>query len=195
MTTPPAPANLETQGGSPSATPPWSDYAVNAYLNDGATGVVDAIDNERTLVSITDGTSNTIFFGHRNIYQGDYLLTTAKADYMNTPMLGGSNATAIGQAGTGAIVATAFTPTLQRDPSGIGPTPTTIAAGQALATWGSPFAQGCLFCMGDATVRMFPYALTQGPHRRRWSSGRLPGGLLHERRPGCREPVTLPDTW
>ena len=28
-----------------------------------------------------------------------------------------------------------------------------------LGSWGGPFSQGGLMCMGDGTVRMFPYAL------------------------------------
>ena len=28
--------------------------------------------------------------------------------------------------------------------------------------FGSPFPQGCLMCMGDATVRMFPYSFSVG---------------------------------
>ena len=142
-------AQTGATAGTWGTTPPWADYALNAFLNDGATGVVDAIDNKRTMVGITDGTSNTVFYGHRQVSQGQYALGTGVADYLNSPLLGGSLATAIGNA---AVSATAFTPVLGRDPTGVA----------TVQGWGSPFSQGCLFCMGDATVRMFPYALNGG---------------------------------
>ena len=123
--------------GNPS---PWSDYSLNVYLNDNLGGAANKTDNKRTLVGITDGTSNTVFFGHHQVAQGQYSVTAPVADYLNTMMVGGSLATGI----------TAIT--MQRDQPGT----TTVNA------WGSPFAQGSLFAMADATVRMFPYSMSAG---------------------------------
>jgi prepilin-type N-terminal cleavage/methylation domain-containing protein len=147
-----------------NAAAPWSDYAINVWLNDGLTGSEGCWDNRKTLVSITDGTSNTIFYGHRNVYQGDYSNSAAKADVYNTILVGGSPATGLGSFATTVYTTNAITagaspyvPVMQRDLVGTAP-----AAAIATTTWGSPFAQGALMGMADATVRMFPYSLTGG---------------------------------
>ncbi len=74
-------------------TPPWSDYVINAWLNDAHGGTADAPDVRRTLVGITDGTSNTIFFGHGQINSGDYSATEAAPGYLDTILIGGTTAT------------------------------------------------------------------------------------------------------
>jgi prepilin-type N-terminal cleavage/methylation domain-containing protein len=131
------------------ATAPWSDYAINPYMNDNLGGFVGNADNKRTLVGITDGTSNTVFYGHRQIAQGNYSLQTSVALNTGGIYTGGSQITAMGNAAAATTLTSAVT-TMQRDQPG------TVAVPQG---WGSPFAQGCLFAMGDATVRMFPYSL------------------------------------
>ena len=65
------PTNSSTSSAG-SGTPPWSDYLINPWLNDsqgggGLTTNSAMPDVKRTLVSISDGTSNTIFFGHGQI--------------------------------------------------------------------------------------------------------------------------------
>jgi len=121
-----------------SAPAPWADYVINCWLNDAAGGTVGMADNKRTLVGIVDGSSNTIFFGHGAVRTTDYSTTTVTAGYLDTCLTGGTGAT--GMSVPGLFV---------RDGTG---TLQTAARG-----YGSPFSQGCLFCMGDATVRMFPY--------------------------------------
>jgi prepilin-type N-terminal cleavage/methylation domain-containing protein len=144
----------------PAAGCPWSDYAINCYLNDNLAGYVTTNDNKRTLVGITDGTSNTIFFGHRQIPQGLYSSTVATASTTGGMMSGGYSATGIGSAtaggtftlsaGTSAAAVAAGTMFFQRDQPGMLGVP---------SCYGSPFAQGALMGMADATVRMFPYSL------------------------------------
>ena len=74
--------------------------------------------------SITDGTSNTLFVGHKGLATNDY-----------------GNPTACYVAGSGLVIAA----THGRDESG-----TKFA-------WGASYPGGSLQCMGDATVRSFPY--------------------------------------
>jgi prepilin-type N-terminal cleavage/methylation domain-containing protein len=170
---------------------PVTDYVINPYLNNASSqginvggttslyygGASNAPDNKRTLVSITDGSSNTIFYGHGQINQGDYSVNTATGaaspgGYINCALIPGTTATAAAPINAAWAVTPAY---LQRDPVGsyaaggavvLG----TAAPGTATANpgisptvgmrgWGSPFAQGALMCMGDATVRMFPYSL------------------------------------
>jgi len=149
---------------------PWADYAINCWLNDNLAGFVSAPDNKRTLVGVTDGTSNTIFFGHRQIAQGNYSLTTAIGAYPLTANTGGvysggSTATGIGTNAAAANMAinaggwttasgatqTANNLYFQRDAAGVV---------NMYQSYGSPFSQGALMCMADATVRMFPYSLS-----------------------------------
>jgi hypothetical protein len=126
---------------SANATPnPWSDYLINPWLNDDKAGSFAInVDNKRTLVEITDGTSNTIFFGQGAVNTADYSTTAVTPGYLDTILKGGTGATAQQASG------------FARDSAG---TPRNAARG-----WGGPFQQGGLMCMADATVRMFPYAM------------------------------------
>jgi type II secretory pathway pseudopilin PulG len=136
-----------------ATTPPWSDYVINPWLNDNLNGggltTNSAVqDNQRTLVGITDGTSNTIFFGQGQINTQDYWRRDATPGYMDTILIGGTTATALSSNVAAGPV------TFERDSS--------ETRRDAARGWGSPWAQGCLMCMGDATVRMFPYSITVG---------------------------------
>jgi len=167
--------------GRPSAniTPqPWSDYCINTWLNDNLGGVINAIDNRRTLVGITDGTSNTLFFGHCQIRPQDYSTTAIQAGYLDTALNGGSGATGC------TTPITSATTLFARD---------SINSNQAnaLRQWGSPFSQGCLFAMGDATVRMFPYSIL-APTTMGGGTGADKLGAFAT--PTGDEVVTLPDT-
>jgi prepilin-type N-terminal cleavage/methylation domain-containing protein len=126
----------QTSGGAP-----WSDYVINLWLNDNVNGTANTVDNKRTLVGITDGSSNTVFFGHGQVRPQDYTTQTATGSYIDTILTGGTQATGLCQSGS----------TFARDSSS-----TTAGNGRG---FGSPFAQGGLMCMGDATVRMFPYSV------------------------------------
>jgi prepilin-type N-terminal cleavage/methylation domain-containing protein len=147
------------------ATQPWTDYIINPYMNGPITqnitvnnvstafncGVVNMPDNKRTLVGITDGTSNTVFFGHGQFGQAEYSLSTVNAGVRDTALFGGTASTSLGSNYTNGAP-----PCMGRDP--VSPAVvSTLTRG-----FGSPFAQGCLMTMGDATVRMFPYSLSPG---------------------------------
>jgi prepilin-type N-terminal cleavage/methylation domain-containing protein len=178
-----------------SAIPgPNTDYAINVWLNDNLNGTLNGTDNKRTLVGITDGTSNTVFFGHAQVKPSDYSANAAGTNatvvgYLTGSatagmaiLTGGTGAT--GQQGSVAGVANAYA----RDSAA------TLAS--SLRGWGSPFAQGCLFAMGDATVRMFPYSLTQGVITAGTGIAALPAAnnLACFQTPTGGEVVTLPDT-
>ena len=129
---------------------PWSDYAINPYLNVGTAGTASAVDNKVTMVGIQDGTSNTIFVGHGRMPQNIYQVATVNTTYSDSIFVSGS-AGNCRTAGNAALI-------LQRDPSAANVPGPAAAAGQ----WGAPFPQGAMMAMGDATVRMFPYSLTPG---------------------------------
>jgi Protein of unknown function (DUF1559) len=131
-----------------ATTPPWSDYVINPWLNDSTNGTVDLADNKRTLIGITDGSSNTIFFGHGQIKPADYWASESSPGYLDTILRGGTTATALSSNPSLGPV------TFARDSAD---TRTDAARG-----FGSPFPQGCLICMCDATVRMFPYSFEVG---------------------------------
>ena len=92
------------------------------------------------LVTITDGTSNTILLGHAYVAMSDYPLTDPMVGYRLPIFNGGQLATAR---------------------SGIGD-PTTFLRDGSVTTsnqWGSPMSEGGLFAMADGTVRMFNYSI------------------------------------
>jgi prepilin-type N-terminal cleavage/methylation domain-containing protein len=162
---------------SPSTTGPWSDYGYNLFLNGGTTGAIVATDNKRTLVGISDGTSNTIMVGHATILQTNWSTTTAMVG-VSTSIIGLAPAAGNTNRGsTGAVAPTWFGCDL------------TTGASQSATSWGGPFPQGGLMGMCDATVRMFPYSMGLGTY------GVTPGnGLVAFLTPVGNETVTLPDT-
>ncbi len=113
----------------------WSDFCINPFLNS-SIGQADARDNNRTMTGITDGTSNTIFFGHGRLRADYYSLTSATRGFTATIFIGGSESTCRGNPNV----------VMARDAYDAQP-----------GDWGGPFSQGCLMAMGDGTVRMFPY--------------------------------------
>lgn len=141
------PKTTDTPGAG-AATPPWADYVINPWLNDAHGGSANAPDVRRTLVGITDGTSNTIMFGHGQINPADYSATEAMPGYMDTILIGGTTATALSSNPNLGLVS------FDRDSAD---TRTDAARG-----FGSPFPQGCVMAMCDATVRTFPYAMHVG---------------------------------
>jgi prepilin-type N-terminal cleavage/methylation domain-containing protein len=160
---------------------PTSDFVINPYLNHAATGIVDSPNSKRTLVGISDGSSNTIFFGHGQISPVDYSATQAKGslaarpqDYIESVLIGGTSATALP-----IITSAAF----QRDNNA---TPQS-----GLRGWGGPYAQGALMCMGDGTVRMFPYSLAQGSVSNGIASSNVT--LAAFMTPSGNETVSIPD--
>ncbi len=131
----------ETPGGA------WSDYFYNNYINSSLTQPADRADNpdiKRTLVGITDGTSNTIFAGHGNIATTQYM-QSANVTLCTNIFDGGTFGTArsgnAGEVSPGGVL-------LARDsPAAPGP-----------GSWGGPFPQGALVCFCDGTVRLIPYS-------------------------------------
>ncbi len=124
---------------------PWSDYFLNLYINDSTngTGVANA-DVKRTMVGITDGTSNTIMCGDGTIRVTNYSTTAVAAAMASGPVnAGGTQNTCRGAVTTFARDVTQTT--------------------SSLNYWGGPFAQGGLMGMIDGTVRMFPYSLALTP--------------------------------
>jgi prepilin-type N-terminal cleavage/methylation domain-containing protein len=162
---------------------PWQDYFLNVYINEGVPGTTPtgaAQDTKRTMVGITDGTSNTIVAGHGSIGQAQYSLSTTLAALSGPINLGGTTATCRGGVAVPAAVAAGVLPigpavVLQRDPLAA------MVGSMAANTWGSSFAQGGLMGMMDGTVRMFPYSMSLANF----------GGFLT---PSAGEVVTLPDT-
>jgi prepilin-type N-terminal cleavage/methylation domain-containing protein len=196
--------------GRPSYYPaaaggPASDYAINVWLNDnnpgGATGGgLSTADNKRTLVGITDGSSNTVFFGHAQIRPSDYSLQVVTTGYNGVALVGnvlngGTGAT--GQTGGTGGGAPAIGGGQAATPSAYYGRDDNVKTLQSAARgWGSPFAQGNLFAMGDATVRMFPYSvngLSGTPGVFNAGVG-LTTGLAAFQTPTGGEVVALPDT-
>ncbi|HZZ82254.1 MAG TPA: DUF1559 domain-containing protein [Gemmataceae bacterium] len=126
------------RGRPTSVSGPWTDYVLNPWINDSAAGNVSAVDSRRTLLSITDGTSNTILAMHGQVNTTDYSTTAITALYLDTIYVGGSSANAL---------TTVTTPA--RDNTGV------VKTGARL--YGGPFPQGGLAGIADATVRMMPY--------------------------------------
>jgi prepilin-type N-terminal cleavage/methylation domain-containing protein len=175
---------------------PWSDYCINAILNQsnsvanvmnaGATVYTPATvfelgDSKRTLMGITDGTSNTIFAGHGYMDRSQYSSTTASS-YSTVIWVGGLEGTArglgvaTGAAGAYAASGTATPGALKRDDTAF----TTATA----IPWGGPFPVGGLFVWCDATVRQVPYSTPMGATPTCWAAFLTPTGS---------ETATLPD--
>jgi hypothetical protein len=128
-----------TGDGGPGA---WTDFFINPFVNDGD-GVANAPDIRRTWAGITDGPSNTIIVGHGQINPDDYGSHAVTPGFTDIIFNGGSPALCRGNRRV------VFGPDSADPPSRPG-------------NWGSPFPQGALMCMGDATVRMYPYSTGGG---------------------------------
>jgi prepilin-type N-terminal cleavage/methylation domain-containing protein len=181
---------------------PWSDYHINVYLNlsstvpapAGQTGLAwtvtawNAPDAKRSLLGITDGSSNTIFAGHGYMDRGMYAATTwatntsastftAMGSYSSDIWTGGTQGTARGGAinnnVAGTISPTSFNMTASYNTgltTGVGPATilkrddTSLAnhgGGANVLPWGGPFPVGALFVWCDGTVRQVPYSTLQ----------------------------------
>jgi prepilin-type N-terminal cleavage/methylation domain-containing protein len=147
---------------------PWSDYVINPWINSPTAGSAAVLDARRTLVGITDGTSNTVMVGEGSIATANYSGAAAVAGQFDLIISGGN--TALCRTST----------TIQTDTAGGG-------------NWGSPWPQGCLIGMADATVRMFPYSLTGGTISAA-GVGSSPAVMAAFLTPSGNETVTLPDT-
>jgi Protein of unknown function (DUF1559) len=119
----------------------WTDYFINPWLNDHPNGVVNAPDMKRTLIAITDGTSNTIMLGQGSVDPDMYSARVANDQSVDI-FKGGNPA-----------MARRSTTNQADKPS------------DAELTWGGPFPQGGLYCMCDGTIRIFPFSMTGGTIR------------------------------
>ncbi len=132
------------------AAGPWSDYAINGWINCNgqAAPTSSSSDVKRTMVGVTDGTSNTIFVADGYITSTSYSLTAGSANMSDTIFNGGSTGTCrISPTAAGTTTTVFF-----RD--------NTTTLSSAGSYWGGPFPQGMLCGMGDGTVRMFPYSMS-----------------------------------
>lgn len=209
------------RGRQPWATGlgPWSDYHINVYLNlsasvpavSGTSGLAwgtvrawNAPDAKRTLLGITDGSSNTIFAGHGYMDRSQYAATawsTTMGGYSGVIWVGGTQCTARGgninsgsqtPAGvTGVIMTGNFAGTasigpatrLMRDDS-------TVSAASNNLPWGGPFPVGALFVWCDGTVRQVSYSVTQTQGANSAAGATVFGSYLT---PTNGEPATLPE--
>jgi len=163
--------------GTTTGAGPWSDYFINVILNGSSQSLgFNNADAKRTLVGITDGSSNTIFAGHGYIDRGQYSNQAASANVSTCIWFGGTQGTARGYGSAVATypTGTALPPTvttpapasgLMRDD--LGTTAQRPAATGTTGTnqmpWGGPFPQGALFVWCDGTVRMVAYSISQLP--------------------------------
>lgn len=132
-----------TSGGATTSTAssgPTTDYAMNPYINDAA-GTVSSTNTRRSLVKISDGTSNTILMGHAYLSKADYSSTTPASSARLPIFAGGTLATARNSQGNSAK-------TFLQDNTATGTS----------NQWGSPMTEGGLMAMADGSVRLFPYS-------------------------------------
>ena len=133
---------VETSNGGGA----WTDYFYNNYLNDDTSASKPNLAYKgRTLVGITDGTSNTIMYGHGNIRTSQYK-SDANVTLSTNIFKGGTTGTM--RAGADGATSPKGS-TLRRDSDDV---PT-------VGEQGGPFAQGCLMAMCDGSVRTFPYSI------------------------------------
>ena len=125
--------------GGPGA---WTDYFINPFLND-PNGVPNAPDVKRTLDSITDSTTRTIFVGEGQIIPSDYHSLDVKPGFTDVIFNGGS-------------------PSLCRSNKSPIFGPDTSASPGIAGNWGGPSPKWALMCMGDANVRAMPYTMRAG---------------------------------
>jgi prepilin-type N-terminal cleavage/methylation domain-containing protein len=161
---------------------PWSDYHINVVLNMSATTptvgaytptTVWALpDVRRTLVGISDGSSNTIFAGHGYMDRSIYSQATVTGNFSTSIWAGGAQGTAraFGASGTApALNTSGFTAgtgpatVFRRDDLAGSMAATVVKADGSDANnpWGGPFPAGGLFAWCDGTVKLVSYSVTQ----------------------------------
>jgi prepilin-type N-terminal cleavage/methylation domain-containing protein len=132
---------------------PMTDYALNPWINSGLVGgKFNTLPNHRkTVDSIRDGSSNTIFVGQKGVARGMYGYNRDD-NWDESILVGNGGCSRYGidihsRRNPVAIVAMRYIV----DPPGTRP------PGDY---WGGPFPSGALFLMGDGSVRTIPYSVT-----------------------------------
>lgn len=118
---------------------PYTDYALNCWINDPKNGNISMADRRVGFAQITDGTSNTLLIGQLALRPGDYLATDA-AEGRESFLFGGTAGT--GRNGDKLV---------QDGPD------------SAATLFGGPFPAGVVFAMGDGAVRLLNYSLKLRP--------------------------------
>jgi prepilin-type N-terminal cleavage/methylation domain-containing protein len=122
------------------ASGPTTDYGINPYINN-TSGLVSAVNTNRTIDGIQDGSSNTILMGHIYYPTSDYIQTTPLNSSRLSIFRGGTPSTARNSWGNTATL-------WMRD-----------GTTSAFSQWGSPLTEGGLMAMADGSVRLFPYSV------------------------------------
>jgi prepilin-type N-terminal cleavage/methylation domain-containing protein len=128
---------------------PYTDYMLNSWINDPTNGTDELPDSRRTLVGISDGTSNTIWTGQIYIGTNQYTLSVSDSDTFNSIFRGGEEGTA-SENNDGSTSAKYLRDSVTNAPAGTN-------------LWGGPFPQGGVFGMLDGTVRIIPYGVNLRP--------------------------------
>jgi prepilin-type N-terminal cleavage/methylation domain-containing protein len=134
-----------------SFTGPYSDYALNTWINRPNDGAEYVPNNHKTLMSITDGTSNTLLVGLRSVFPRDY--QSSDSSWNESILYGGSWGTGFGRTACNSDLRN------QQDndaaiAAGAGPF-TTIGHG----VWGAPSPSSTLFVLCDGSVRGVSYGI------------------------------------
>lgn len=136
---------------------PVTDYALNSQLNEpndpnrpGQEGREWINNNKRKLVTIADGSSNTLMVGQKTFFPSEYMSTTSA--WNETILYGGSFGSAIGGRYT-----------CNSDIANEANFRLAVAAGgngnNFRGVWGAPFNSGCPFVMCDGSVRFVAYGI------------------------------------
>ena len=136
---------IVTQG---IGTGPTTDYAINSWINDPNPGNPNvasdgAPNRKRKLSQIKDGTSNTIFAGHKAMTPDNYAQPAGNPNWDESLLQGGW-----GGSGRGGLLLIA-----DADP--------TINANFP-DNWGGPFPSGALMVFADGSVRSIKYGTPSG---------------------------------
>ncbi len=132
---------VETSNGGGA----WTDYFWNNYLNDPInTEKPDSPDARRTLIGVTDGTSNTLMVGHGNINTTQYQST--KDVTLSSNIFNGGTTGTIRAGKNGA--ANPKGATMQRDSD----------KAPGIGSWGGPFSQGGITVFCDGAARIISYS-------------------------------------